>query len=264
MPNNKPQEWFFESAGKSVDRTIDKWKQKLRNAKEAVYRWVESSVAYVWKKAEQWKQLVQNWLNALSNTYRNVSDKIKTGLNTTKERAIRAINNGKEWATNQLKQLDWALKNIDQAIKNGTLKAIKRSIRTGTMVLIIWKEQVTYSINTVKQQIKTIWNAIKDKTIQEVKFAKEKGMLILNTGKNAIKVSTAAALSAGLVFYRRWKLMINKSKLAINKVGKKIENTARRVGNAVDKEIAQGRREAADYLRNTANKIDPRYIAATR
>lgn len=132
------------------------------------------------------------------------------------------------------------------------------------MVLIIWKEQVTYSINTVKQQIKTIWNAIKDKTIQGVKFAKEKGMLILNTGKNAIKVSTAAALSAGLVFYRRWKLMINKSKLAINKVGKKIENTARRVGNAVDKEIAQGRREAADYLRNTANKIDPRYIAATR
>lgn len=106
MPNNRPQEWFFESTGKSVDRTIDKWKQKLRNAKEAVYRWVESSVAYVWKKAEQWKQLVQNWLNALSNTYRNVSDKIKTELNTTKEGTIRAINNGKEWATNQLKQLD--------------------------------------------------------------------------------------------------------------------------------------------------------------
>lgn len=47
MPNNRPQEWFFESVGRAVDGALAKGKQKLENAKEAVSRWIESSVAYV-------------------------------------------------------------------------------------------------------------------------------------------------------------------------------------------------------------------------
>lgn len=57
MPNNRAQEWFFESAGRAVDRTLAKEKQKLENAKEAVSRWIESSVAYVWKKPSKGKRL---------------------------------------------------------------------------------------------------------------------------------------------------------------------------------------------------------------
>jgi len=110
MPNNRPQEWFFESVGRAVDGALAKGKQKLENAKEAVSRWIESSVAYVKKKAEQGKEIVKKGLNALGNTYRDVSNTIKTRINNIKEWTIKAINDGKERATNQLKQLDWALK----------------------------------------------------------------------------------------------------------------------------------------------------------
>lgn len=264
MNVNNPQEWTFERVGKTFDRSLDRGIQKLKDVRDVVSRGVESSVAYVWKKAEQGKQMVKNGINALGNTYRDVSNKVKNTMNTIKDWIITAIDNGKERATNQLKQLDWALRNLDKAIASWMLKAVKRSAKTGTMILIIGKETVTYTINSVKNEITNIWNAIKNKTIEWIAFAKEKGMLVLKAGKNAIKVSIAAAVSAGLVFYRGWKLMVDKTKLVAANIAKDVRTATKTVSNTINQWIAQGKRAAADYLRNTANRIDPRYLAAER
>ncbi len=264
MPNNRAQEWFFESAGRAVDRTLAKGKQKLENAKEAVSRWIESSVAYVWKKAEQGKEIVKKGLNVLGNTYRDVSNTVKTGINNIKEWTVKAIDNGKERATNQLKQLDWALKNLDKAIASWMLKAIKRSAETGTMVLVIGKEKVTYTINSVKKEITNIGNAIKKNAIKGVAFSKEKGMLLLKTGEKAVKVSIAAAVATGLAFYKDGKLMVDRTKLAVKNAVKNVKTVTKTVSNTVDQGITQGKHKAAEYLRNTANRIDPRYLAAER
>lgn len=264
MNVNNPQEWTFERVGKTLDSSLDRGKQKLKNARDTVSNWIESSVAYVWKKAEQGKQMVRNGINALGNTYRDVSNKVKNTMNTIKDWTITAIDNSKERATAQLKQLDWALRNLDKAIASWMLKAVKRSAKTGTMILVIGKETVTYTINAVKNEITNIWNAIKNKTIEWVAFAKEKGMLVLKTGKNTVKVSIAAAISAGLVFYRGWKLMVDKTKLAVQNAEKAVKNVAKTVNNTINEWIAQGKSVAADYLRNTADRIDPGYLAAEK
>lgn len=263
MPINQ-QEWFFESVGKAVDGALDKGKQKLKNTKETISHWIENSLAYIWKKAEQGKQMVKNWINSLGNTYRDVSDKVKTTMINVKEGAIKAIDDGKERATNKIKQLDWALKNLDKAIANWTLKAIKRSTKTWTMILEIGKERISYTIESVKKEINNIGNAINKKVIEGIAFAQEKGMLALKIGQDTIKVSIAAAIATGLVFYKGGKLMVDKTKLLAKNVAKDIRDTTKSIRKSVDQGIVEGKRAAADYLRNTADRIDPKYLAAER
>jgi hypothetical protein len=144
------------------------------------------------------------------------------------------------------------------------LKAIKRSAETGTMVLVIGKEKVTYTINSVKKEITNIGNAIKKNAIKGVAFSKEKGMLLLKTGEKAVKVSIAAAVATGLAFYKGGKLMVDRTKLAVKNAVKNVKTVTKTVSNTVDQGITQGKHKAAEYLRNTANRIDPRYLAAKR
>ena len=58
--------------------------------------------------------------------------------------------------------------------------------------------------------------------------------------------------------------MVDKAKLVAKNVAKDVRTVAKTVSNTIDQGIAQGKRAAADYLRNTANRIDPRYLAAER
>lgn len=262
MATNSPNEWFFERAGKKVDRSVDYAERKYNQAKETVSKWIDNATNFVNKKAEQWINAVKKWLNVLGNTYRDVSNKISQKVNAVKDWAIKAIDRGAERATNQLKQLDWVLRNLDKAIKSGALKAIERSAETGTMVLLIWKEKVKYTINSVKREISTIWNAIKNKTIQWVVKLKEAWMVGLKMWEKVVKVSIAAAIASGIAFYKWWQLMVNKTKLAVNNVKQDVVRKVNTAKQAVGRGVARAQAKVADDLRNAADRIDPRYIAA--
>lgn len=280
------QPWYFENLGKKADgfvnevsnvvnqtidkgkQTIDKGKQKVNEAKNAVREGVNSTIKALDNKANQAKSWMARQVNVLTNTYRSVSNSVKEGIkkgaeaiqtkfNKLIEGGSRAIDSGKEWAKDQIIALNQVVKQLDQAIKTGTLKGIKYAAETGTLIIYVGKEVIKASINRVNYEINTLKSAITAKAIQWIKFAKETGELVIQTGKKMIKVSTAAAISAGLVVYKEWKLMIDMAKTNINKITSGIHQQYVEVKHAIDQGIKDGRKWAAEYARNFADFIEP-------
>jgi len=245
------KEWFLEWSVNSI-----------KDLGKKAFKKVETLAISGDQIMEKMEKKIKNWIAVTKNTYRDVSNTVKSSIDTWRENTKEISKNTLNYAERKVSQLESFKQRLILDSAKGIIKWITITKDTGIMVVDYWTKKVNVFIGTAKQEIANIKNEIIKWTITSITYIKNAPEVAITIGKKKIKKWLSVAVAAWILVYRWWEFVVNQSiKLAwvatkeSIETGKYVANKTIEVKNKVVKTAKEIKDAGVKTVNDTKNII---------
>lgn len=256
----KQNAWRYEQKANRVAEQVGAGINKLGRKVDAVDNWWKKTKQEVFNKINDVKnsasRKIDQWFAFAKNIYKNAPKKLEEKRESTKTNVKRTVDSSAKYAANKIVEIDSALKDLDEWMKRGTIKAIRWSVEKWTIGYLVWKKYVEVNIQKMKQDANKIANLMKEGAIRSVQVVESGGEAIIDTGRWVVKVTIVAGVSVWLFIYKNGSYVVDQTKINFDRTVKAVQSDINTVKRNVGEAVTTGKRNAADTLRKAADKLD--------
>ena len=259
MPE-KTWEQKWAEVGKKIDRVEKKISTKYEQTKNSVKWWINSINNWFNTTNKKIENKVNQAVNATKNTYRDVSNSVKSSIDIWIKNTKELAKNTMKFAAEKVVQYENFKMKLANDVKNWAIQWITYAKDKWIMVINYGNKKINVFVWKAKQEAIVLGQALKTGAINSIQYAKNAWEITVQIGKNHIKYSVATAVAAGILVYEGGKFVITKKAQLEMKVANKVitetVKTKNYVKNQVKDGLSMGKNKAYNVTKWVANVLN--------
>lgn len=272
MPNNERSLTNAIDNGIAYAKEAKKYTQKVdkkyEDVKNSIKWWINSINNWFNTTNKKIENKVNQAVNATKNTYRDVSNSVKSSIDIWIKNTKELAKNTMKFAAEKVVQYENFKMKLANDVKNWAIQWITYVKDKWIMVINYGNKKINVFVWKAKEEAIGLGKALQSGAINSIKYAKNAWEITVQLGKNSLKYSVATAVAAGILVYKGWEFVVNKNIQLQMRVANKVVTETIKAKNYVKNEVKSGielgknaayttLKWVADISNQAANKIKP-------